>query len=58
MHEETAYEFSFLGKYLNSVAATLADIDESIGRDVDAVERGRELLFDPEADLISSRTAA
>src|SRR3981189_1267086 len=45
MHEETAYEFSFLGKYLNSVAATLADIDESIGRDVDAMKRGRELLL-------------
>src|SRR6267154_4401057 len=45
MHEETAYEFSFLGEYLNSVATTLADIDEPVRRDVDAVERGRELLW-------------
>src|SRR6266404_9334756 len=45
MHEEAAYKFALLGKYLNSVAATLADIDESIGRDVDAMKRGRELLL-------------
>src|SRR5712691_5746015 len=45
MHEETANELALLGKYLNSVSATLADVDESVLRDVDAVERGRELLL-------------
>jgi len=38
-------KLALLGEYLNSVVATLADIDEPIGRDVDAVERGRELLL-------------
>src|SRR6267143_5409191 len=45
MHEETANELALLGEYLNSVVATLADIDESVCRDVDAVKRGRELLL-------------
>src|SRR5713101_5879773 len=45
VHEETGNELALLGKYLNSVSATLADVDESVLRDVDAVERGRELLL-------------
>src|SRR6266481_2491979 len=45
MHEETGNKFSLLGKYLNSVAATLADIDESVIRDVNAVERGGKLFL-------------
>src|SRR5713226_1041955 len=45
VHEETGYELALLGKYLNSVAATLADVDESVHCDVDAMERGRELLL-------------
>src|SRR6266849_4412474 len=45
VHEETGYELPLLGKYLNSVSATLANVDESVQRDVDAVERGSELLL-------------
>src|ERR1700680_2266904 len=45
MHEETGYELALLGEHLDSVAATLADIDEPVHCDVDAVERGRELLL-------------
>src|SRR6266851_4477644 len=45
VHEETGNEFAFLGKYLNSVAATFADIDEPVIRDVDAVECGCKLLL-------------
>src|SRR6266851_8900259 len=45
VHEETGNEFAFLGKYLNSVVATFADIDEPVIRDVDAVKRGRKLLL-------------
>src|ERR1700681_647754 len=45
MHEETGYELALLGEHLDAVAATLADIDEPVHCDVDAVERGRELLL-------------
>src|SRR4029077_12191901 len=45
VHEETGNKLSLLGKNLNSVAATLADIDEAVCCNVDAVERGRKLLL-------------
>src|SRR5579864_4802974 len=45
MHEEAADKFSLLGEYLHSVAAALADIDEPVIGDVDAVQRGCELLL-------------
>src|ERR1700676_1071713 len=45
MHEETGHKLALLCEYLNSVAATLADVDEPVLRYVDAVERGRELLL-------------
>src|ERR1700674_4247649 len=45
VHEETTYELTLFVKYLNSVVTTLADIHEPVRRDVDAVQRGRELLL-------------
>src|SRR5271169_6083112 len=45
VHEEAGNKFALLGKYLNSVVSALADIDESVIRNVDAVERGRKLLL-------------
>src|SRR5450759_5141750 len=45
VHEETGNKLTLLGKDLNSVVSTLADIDEPVIRNVDAVERGRKLLL-------------
>src|ERR1700751_2972096 len=45
MHKEAGHEFARFGEYLNPVAAAFADVNEAIGRDVNAMERGRELLL-------------
>src|ERR1700732_2122481 len=45
VHEETGYELSLLRKYLNSVAATLADVNQIVHRDMHAVERRSKLLL-------------
>src|SRR5580692_5083202 len=45
VHEETGDELSLLCKHLNSVAATLADVNQVVHRDMHAVERGSKLLL-------------
>src|ERR1700680_2776321 len=45
VYEKTGYELSLLRKNLNSVAATLTDVDQAVHRDMHAVERGRKLLL-------------
>src|ERR1700686_3719346 len=45
VHEEAGNKFALLGKYLHSVVSSLADINESVIRNVDAVKRGRKLLL-------------
>src|SRR4029077_898764 len=45
MHEETGNKFSLLRKHLNPVAASLANIDESVVGDVNAVEGGSKLFL-------------
>src|SRR4029077_3208812 len=45
VHEKTGNKFSLLRKYLNSVTATLANIDEPVIRNVNAVQRGSKLLL-------------
>ncbi len=43
MNPELLHELPLLGEHLNPVAAALADVNEPIAREVDAVQRGREL---------------
>src|SRR5579863_9383363 len=45
VHEEAGNKFSFFGEDLNSVASTLADVDEPVIRNVDAMQRGRKLFL-------------
>src|ERR1700722_5402665 len=45
VHEETGNKLSLLGKDLNPVAAPLANIDQPVIRNVDAVKRWSKLLL-------------
>ncbi len=46
MHEEFLQEFALLGKYLNSIIAAIANINQPLDRDVRTMDRGPELLID------------
>src|SRR5712691_11606386 len=45
VNPELFYEFALLGEHLDSLAAALANVDETILRGVGAVKRGREHLL-------------
>ena len=45
MYEKASYEFALLGEHLNPVVAAFADVHEAVGGDVNAVQRGCELLL-------------
>src|SRR5438876_4456374 len=45
VHEELADKLSLLRKDLNPVRAPLTDIDETVHRDMDAMQRGGKLLL-------------
>jgi len=45
MYEKAGHELPLLGEYLNPVAAAFTDVNEAIGRDVDTMKCGCELLL-------------
>ncbi len=45
MYEKAGYELALLGEHLNPVTAAFTDVNEAIGRDVDTVKCGCELLL-------------
>src|SRR6266853_2549219 len=45
VYEKTSNKLTLFVKYLNSIAATFADVDKPVHGDVDAMKRGRELLL-------------
>src|SRR5580704_7584424 len=45
MDEVTCYELSLLGEHLHAVAATFANVDQTVGCDMDAMERRCKLLL-------------
>ena len=45
MDEKTAYELALLGEHLHSVGAAFTHVHQPVDRDMDAVQRGRELLL-------------